>query len=100
MVEGPKRFLISMSGLLTPCIDQSITGDSGGGMNKGGGEFSWSGEGVIKIELSVTMSDSAGVKDIVDGVCVGEGRFWFWAIVESGRHDGWLFKERVLILLD
>jgi hypothetical protein len=46
-------------------------------MNKGGGEFSWCGEGIVEIELSVAMSDSAGVKDIVNSVCVGKGRFWF-----------------------
>jgi hypothetical protein len=46
-------FLIFMSGDLTPCMDQSIAGDGGGGINKGGGEFSWSGEGLVPVDLFV-----------------------------------------------
>jgi hypothetical protein len=69
----PDRFSISMSGLLGPCVDRSITGDGGGGMNKGGGEFSWSGEGVVPVELSCRVGDTAGVCDIVEGVDVGVG---------------------------
>ena len=52
MVEW-EAFSIFMSGDLTPCMDQSITGDGGGGMNKGGGEFSWFGEGLVPVDLFV-----------------------------------------------
>jgi hypothetical protein len=48
----PDTFSISMSGLLSPSIDRPIAGEGGGGMNKGGGEFSWSGEGVVPVDLS------------------------------------------------
>jgi hypothetical protein len=44
-------FSISMSGLLGLCIDRSIGGEGGGGMIKGGGEFSCSGEGVVPVDL-------------------------------------------------
>ena len=40
VVVGPERFAISISALLSLCIDRSIAGDGGGGMYKGGGEFS------------------------------------------------------------
>ena len=46
-----EAFAIFVSGDLTPYVDRSIAGDSGGGMNKGGGEFSCSGEGVVPVDL-------------------------------------------------
>ena len=49
---APDMFSISMSGLLGPCIDRFIIRDDGGGMYKGGGEFSWLGEGVVPVEPS------------------------------------------------
>jgi hypothetical protein len=80
-------FSISMSGLLGPCIDRSIAGDSGGGMNKGGGEFSWSGEGVVPVDPLCGVGDAAGVCDIVKDIGVGVGRLRFWSVVECGGHD-------------
>jgi hypothetical protein len=47
----PDMFSISVSGLLTPSVNRTISGDGGGGMNKGGGEFSWFGEGVVPVDL-------------------------------------------------
>jgi hypothetical protein len=44
-------FVIFVSGLLTPCVDQSIAGDGGSGMYKGGGEFFWLGEGDVAVEF-------------------------------------------------
>jgi hypothetical protein len=64
-------FSILMSGLLGPCIDRSIAGDGSGGMNKGGGEFSWSGEGVVLVEPSCQVGDATGVCDIVKDISVG-----------------------------
>jgi hypothetical protein len=48
---APDSFSILVSGLLTPSIDRPVAGEGGGGMNKGGGEFSCSGEGVVLIDL-------------------------------------------------
>jgi hypothetical protein len=48
---APDTFSILMSGLLSPSIDRPVAGEGGGGMNKGGGEFSWSGEGVVPVDL-------------------------------------------------
>jgi hypothetical protein len=48
----PERFSILVSEDLTPCIDQSIIGKGGGGMNKGGGEFSFSDDGAVEYKLS------------------------------------------------
>jgi hypothetical protein len=84
---GPERFTISMSGLLSLCVDRSIAGDSGGGMYKGGGEFSWFDPGVIPIDLSWGTGDAAGVFDIVDDFSVSESGSWFWSIVECRGHD-------------
>jgi hypothetical protein len=36
----PVMFSILMSGLLSLSVDRPVAGDGGGGMNKGGGEFS------------------------------------------------------------
>src|SRR5947208_8763787 len=67
----PDMFSISMSGLLSPSIDRPVTGEGGGGMNKGGGEFSWVGEGVVPVDLRWRVGDAAGacglVRDV--GVC-------------------------------
>src|SRR5947208_7816800 len=93
------KFLIFVSGLLGPSVDQPIAGDGGGGMNKGGGEFSWFGEGVIPVDPSRRVGDSAGVCDIVKGVGVCVGWIGFWSVVESGRHTWTSSRERVLILL-
>jgi hypothetical protein len=81
------RFSISMSGLLGPSIDRSIIGDGGGGMNKGGGEFSCSGEGVVPVEPSCQVGDVTGVSDIVEDVSIGVGWLGFWSVVKGGRHD-------------
>jgi hypothetical protein len=86
VLVGADMFLISMSGLLGPCIDRSITGDGGGGMNKGGGEFSWSGEGVVPVEPSCRVGDAMGVRDIVKDISVGVGWLGFWLVVECGGH--------------
>jgi hypothetical protein len=51
VLVAPDSFSISMSGLLSPSTDRPVAGEGGGGMNKGGGEFSWSGEGVVPVEL-------------------------------------------------
>jgi hypothetical protein len=67
------RFLILVSGLLSPCINRSIAGDGSGGMNKGGGEFSCSGEGVIPVDPSCRVGDAAGVHDIVEDIGVSVG---------------------------
>jgi hypothetical protein len=83
----PDRFSIPVSGLLGPCVDQSITGDDRGGMGKGGGEFSCSGEGVVPVDLSWGVRDAAGVCDIVEDVGVGVGRLRLWSVVECGGHD-------------
>jgi hypothetical protein len=48
---APDSFSISVSGLLSPAADRPVAGEGGGGMNKGGGEFSWSGEGVVPVDL-------------------------------------------------
>jgi hypothetical protein len=48
---APDTFSISMSGLLSPSIDRPVAGEGGGGMNKGRGEFSCSGEGVVPVDL-------------------------------------------------
>jgi hypothetical protein len=52
-VVDREAFSIFVSGDLTPCMDRSIVRDGGGGMNKGGGEFSWSGEGLVPVDLFV-----------------------------------------------
>jgi hypothetical protein len=70
---APDMFSISMSGLLSPSVDRPVAGDGGGGMNKGGGEFSWFGEGVVPVEPSCRVGDVAGVCDIVKDVGVGIG---------------------------
>ena len=51
VLVAPDSFSISMSGLLSPSIDRPVAGEGGGGMNKGGGEFSCSGEGVVPVDL-------------------------------------------------
>jgi hypothetical protein len=84
---APDMFLISMSGLLSPSIDRPISGDGGGGMNKGGGEFSCSGEGVVPVDLACRVGDTAGICDIVKDVGVSVGWLAFWSIVECGGHD-------------
>jgi hypothetical protein len=83
----PDMFLISMSGLLSPSVDRPVAGDGGGGMNKGGGEFSWSGEGVVPVDLSCRVGDVAGVYDIVEDVGVVVGWLSFCLVVECGGHD-------------
>jgi hypothetical protein len=83
----PDKFSISMSGLLGPCVDRSIAGDSGGGMNKGGGEFSCSGEGVVPVDLSWGVRDATGVCDIVEDVGVSICWLRLWSVVECGGHD-------------
>jgi hypothetical protein len=52
VLVAPDSFSILMSGLLSPPADRPVAGEGGGGMNKGGGEFSCSGEGVIPVDLS------------------------------------------------
>jgi hypothetical protein len=93
------RFSIFVSGLLGPSIDRSIVGEGGGGMNKGGGEFSWFGEGVVPVEPSCRVGDAAGVCDIVEDVGVSVGWGGFWSVVECGRHVWTSSRKRVLILL-
>jgi hypothetical protein len=83
----PDMFSIPMSGLLSPCVDRPVTGEGGGGMSKGGGEFSCSGEGVVPVDLSWRGGDVVGVRDIVKVVGVGVDCLRFWLIVECGRHD-------------
>ena len=83
----PDMFSIFMSGLLGPSVDRSIVGDGGGGVNKGGGEFSWSGEGVVPVDPSCRVGDAAGVCDIVEDVGVSIGWLRFWSVVECGGHD-------------
>jgi hypothetical protein len=51
VLVAPDSFSISMSGLLSPAADRPVIGEGGGGMNKGGGEFSCSGEGVVPVEF-------------------------------------------------
>jgi hypothetical protein len=92
-------FSISVSGLLRPRVDRPVAGDGGGGMYKGGGEFSWFGEGVIPVDPSCGIGDSAGVCDIVKGVGVCVGWIGFGSVVESGRHTWTSSRERVFILL-
>jgi hypothetical protein len=82
----PDRFSIPVSGLLGPRIDRSIVGEGGGGMSKGGGEFSCSGEGVVPVEFPWRGGDMAGVRDIVKGVGVGVGWLGLWSVVECERH--------------
>jgi hypothetical protein len=96
---APDMFSISMSGLLGPCVDRPIAGDGGGGMNKGGGEFSCSGEGVVPVDPSCGVGDAVGVCDIVKDIGVSVGWLGFCSVVECGGHDWTLLKKRVLILL-
>jgi hypothetical protein len=56
-------------------------------MNKGGGEFSWFGEGVVPVEPLCRVGDAAGVYDIVKDVGVSVGWLWFWSVVECRGHD-------------
>jgi hypothetical protein len=56
-------------------------------MSKGGGEFSWSGEGVIPVDPFCRVGDAAGVFDIVEDLSVGVGILGFWSVVECGGHD-------------
>jgi hypothetical protein len=83
---APDMFSISVSGLLSPSVDQPVSGDGGGGMNKGGGEFSCSGEGVIPVDPSCRVGDAAGVRDIVEFVDVSVALLGFCSVVECGRH--------------
>ena len=57
MVVG-QRFVMLVSGDRTPSIDQSISIACLSGMYKGGGEFSWSDEGLVPVD------------DIVNGIYV------------------------------
>jgi hypothetical protein len=52
VLVAPDSFSIVVSGLLSPSADRPVAGEGGGGMNKGGGEFSCSGEGVVPVDLS------------------------------------------------
>jgi hypothetical protein len=56
-------------------------------MNKGEGEFSWSGEGVVPVDPSCRVRDAAGVRDIIEGVSVSVGWLSFCSVVECGGHD-------------
>jgi hypothetical protein len=51
VLVAPDSFSISVSGLLSPAADRPVAGEGGGGMNKGGGEFSCLGEGVVPVDL-------------------------------------------------
>ena len=99
VLVAPDSFAISVSGLLRPRVDRPVAGDGGGGMYKGGGEFSWFGEGVVPVDPSCRIGDSADVCDIVKGVGVCVGWIGFWSVVESGRHAWMSSRKRVLILL-
>jgi hypothetical protein len=87
VLVAPDSFSILVSGLLTPCVDRPVAGEGGGGMNKGGGEFSCSGEGVVPVDLPWRVGDVAGVRDIVEDVGVSVGCLRFWSVVECGGHD-------------